>query len=201
MIETERGEKIRSKGRGKDTLFRVTVRNQIDQISIADNKANMIISINTIIITIIVTILGSNITFKGGPFLQMTQIMVPFTILLVACMISAVYAILAARPRILNKALSDGKGSILFFGNYKDMNLDDYLNRMEDVLNSNTSIYRNLVIDMYNYGQILSRKYKLLWLAYTFFLVGMVLCVVSYFIVMMITQPFSKLEETSFLLF
>ncbi len=51
MFGAGQAEKILSKGRGKDTLFRVTVRNQIDQISIADNKANMIISINTIIIT------------------------------------------------------------------------------------------------------------------------------------------------------
>ena len=105
-------------------------------------------------------------------------------------MISAVYAILAARPRIINKGV-DGKGSMLFFGNFKDMPLDDYMVKMGEILNSNTSIYRNLVIDMYNYGQILSMKYKLLWLAYTFFLVGMVLCVVSYLLVVMITTPFS----------
>jgi hypothetical protein len=108
-------------------------------------------------------------------------------------MISAVYAILAARPRIVNKGLSDGKGSMLFFGNYKDMNLDDYMEKMEDILNSNTAIYRHLVIDMYNYGQILSRKYKLLWLAYTFFLIGVVLCVLSYLTVMIITKPFADL--------
>ena len=115
-------------------------------------------------------------------------------------MISAVYAILAARPRIINKGPSDGKGSMLFFGNYKDMHLDDYLGRMEDILNSNTAIYRHLVIDMYNYGQILSRKYKLLWLAYTFFLAGMVLCVISYFIVRIFTTYLDS-QETSLLLF
>jgi hypothetical protein len=194
MIETEekRNPSI-SKGRGKDTLFRVTVRNQIDQISIADNKANMIISINTIIVTIVVTILGSGSVIQGTEsFIQLTQIIVPLTLLMVACLISAVYAILAARPRIINKGLSDGKGSMLFFGNYKDMPLDDYLNMMEDILGSNTTIYRNLVIDMYNYGQILSRKYKLLWLSYTFFLAGMVLCVISYFIVIMFTTPYAN---------
>lgn len=191
MFGTGTEEKITSKGRGKDTLFRVTVRNQIDQISIADNKANMIISINTIIITVVVTIMGSRLAVDGGPFIDLTQVVIPFTILLLACMISAVYAILAARPRIINKGLSDGKGSMLFFGNYKDMNVDEYLAKMEDILNSNTSIYQNLVIDMYNYGQILSKKYKLLWLAYTFFLVGVVLCVLSYFLVMIVTQPYA----------
>jgi len=190
MIESE--EKIRtfkSKGRGKDTLFKVTVRNQIDQISIADNKANMIISINTIIITIVVTVLGTGVSLKAGPFLEFTQIVVPLTILMVACMVSATYAILAARPRIVNKGV-DGKGSLLFFGNYKDMPLNEYVGKMEDVLDSNPSIYRNLIIDMYNYGQILSRKYKLLYYAYTSFLVGMVLCVVSYLVVMMIYSPY-----------
>ena len=198
MFGLDKGETITSKGRGKDTLFRVTVRNQIDQISIADNKANMIISINTIIITIVVTILGSGLSLKAAEFLNLNQIILPFSILLIACMISAVYAILAARPRIVNKGLSDGHGSMLFFGNYKDMLLDDYLNKMEDILNSNTSIYRNLVIDMYNYGQILSRKYKLLYLAYTFFLAGMVLCVISYLLLLLFTTL--NTEEVSLLL-
>ena len=194
MIETDQGvRQMGGKGRGKDTLFRVTVRNQIDQISIADNKANMIISINTIIVTIVVTILGSGTVISGSEsFLHLTQIIVPLTLLMVACLISAVYAILAARPRIINKGLSDGKGSMLFFGNYKDMPLDEYLNKMEDILSSNATIYKNLVIDMYNYGQILSRKYKLLWLSYTFFLAGMVLCVISYFLVIMITTPYAN---------
>jgi len=200
MFGADSGDKSLSKGsRGKDTLFRVTVRNQIDQISIADNKANMIISINTIIITVVVTIMGAGLNLKGGPLVQLSQIIIPFTILLMACMISAVYAILAARPRIVNKGPSDGKGSMLFFGNYKDMNLDDYLDKMEEILNSNAAIYRNLVIDMYNYGQILSRKYKLLWLAYTFFLVGVVLCVVSYFLVLVITQPFANEQDVGML--
>jgi hypothetical protein len=88
---------------------------------------------------------------------------------------------------------------MLFFGNYKDMPLDDYLDKMEVILNSNASIYRNLVIDMYNYGQILSRKYKLLWLAYTFFLVGVVLCVVSYFLVLVITQPLANEPDVGML--
>ena len=178
----------KSKGRGKDTLFKVTVRNQIDQISIADNKANMIISINTIIITIVVTVLGSGLALQAGPFLQMSQIAVPLTILMMACMISAIYAILAASPRIVNKGV-DGKGSMLFFGNYKDMPVEEYVEKMDDILDSNSIIYRHLVIDMYNYGQILSRKYRLLWLAYTAFLAGMILCVVSYFIVMLINLP------------
>ena len=189
MIETEqKPRKYKSKGRGKDTLFKVTVRNQIDQISIADNKANMIISINTIIITIVVTVLGTGVSLKAGPFLEFSQIVIPLTILMIACMVSATYAILAARPRIVNKGV-DGKGSLLFFGNYKDMALDEYLGKMDEILDSNPNIYRHLVIDMYNYGQILSRKYKLLYLAYTSFLVGMVLCVISYLMVMMTSPP------------
>ena len=192
-FDREEDQELKSnkyRGRGRDTLFRVTVRNQIDQISIADNKANMIISINTIIVSLVIAILGSGIGFQGEPFLRYTQIMLPLTTLMVACMISAVFAILSARPRIINSSLKDGKGSILFFGNFKDMDIDEYLEKMEKMLCSNGAIYRNLIIDMYSYGQILSRKYKLLWLAYTFFLVGMVLCVVTYLTVMIITKPY-----------
>ncbi len=44
-------------GRGKETLFRSTFRNQINHIAIADNKANMIININSIIISLIIAVL------------------------------------------------------------------------------------------------------------------------------------------------
>ncbi len=44
--------------RGRETLFRSTYQNQSNLIQMADNKANIIISINTMIISSIIAITG-----------------------------------------------------------------------------------------------------------------------------------------------
>jgi len=171
-----------AKGRGKDTLFRVTVRNQINMVGIADNKANMIITINTIIITLVVTILGSSITVNEIQFLD-PKLTTPFSVLLLFSLASAVFAVLAARPKIIKKEKRRDKMSMLFFGNFYRQPLEDYLEDVDRMLASNHDIYKNLTIDMYNNGQVLNKKYYQLAISYTILLIGLICTVLSYFIV------------------
>jgi len=168
----------RTGGRGRETLFRITIRNQIDQISIADNKANMIISINTIIISLVVAFMGAGFS---GPYFNGQQIAIPFTILLLSSTISAIFSILAARPRFRRGPPNYKANSMLFFGNFRHMPLSKYIVEMEELITSKEDIYRNLIIDLYNYGQILDRKYRMLSVSYTAFLIGIILTVISYF--------------------
>jgi hypothetical protein len=173
---------LKAGGRGKDTLLRITIRNQVDQIAIADNKANMIIGINTIIISLTVAGLGSGMSFAELSLLQFPHIIAPLTILMLTCTVSAVFSILAARPRFMKEkgVIDPETSSLLFFGNFKHLPLSVYIDEMYKVLKSNTLIYRNLIIDLYCNGQILSRKYRLLAFSYTSFLIGLVLCVIVY---------------------
>ncbi|MCU0371374.1 MAG: hypothetical protein MUC31_08160, partial [Bacteroidales bacterium] len=67
--------------RGVDTMFRITARNQINLNSIADNKSNILISVNAIIISIIITMLAGNIG-------NMSQDIVPIIVFLVICLIT-----------------------------------------------------------------------------------------------------------------
>ncbi|MDH3711487.1 MAG: DUF5706 domain-containing protein [Cyclobacteriaceae bacterium] len=181
---------LKAAGRGKDTLFRVTIRNQVNQIAIADNKANMIISINTIIISLIIAGLGSGMSFGELNILQFPQIIAPLTILMVSCTISAIFSILAAKPRLMTgKQVRDPKStSMLFFGNFKDLPLSEYIDEMLGILKSNVDTYRSLIIDQYYYGQILTRKYRLLSFSYTAFLVGLVVCVLTYLVLAWTTE-------------
>ena len=178
------GLELKSSGRSKDTLFRVTIRNQVDQIAIADNKANMIISINTIIISLIIAGLGSGMSFADINLLQFPQVIAPLTILMLTCTISAVFSILAAKPRMIRSKGSPDpeKNSMLFFENFKNLPLSEYIEEMLGILKSNVSTYRSLIIDQYYYGQILSRKYRLLSFSYAAFLVGLIACVATYLV-------------------
>jgi len=172
-------------GRGKETLFRVTFRNQINLISIADNKANMIISLNAILISLIIAVFGSGISIQGIPFMSKYILVVPFTILMISCLASAILAILAAKPHIIKtpEGINNPKLSLLFFGNFYKKTLDEYLRDMTSLLSSRETIYEHLMIDIYNQGKILNRKYKLLGISYSIFMVGISLCVLAYFII------------------
>ena len=169
-------------GRGKETLFRVTFRNQINHIAIADNKANMIININSIIISLIIAILGSGITLGGGiSFVSQPSLVVPLTFLMITSLVSAVFSILAARPKILRgPSKVDQKSSILFFGNIAQHDIDAYLGEMNDLLGSQTAIYETLTIEVFNQGKILTRKYFLLRISYTLFMIGLIGGVMSF---------------------
>ncbi len=179
LTKDKKKNKLATSGRGKDTLFRITIRNQIDQISIADNKANMIISINTIIISLVVAITGASFS---NPYLNSSQVTVPLMILLFASTVSAIFSILAARPRFRKGPPNYKTNSMLYFGNFRHIPLKDYIQEMEEIITSKQSVYRNLIIDLYNFGQILDKKYRMLSVSYTAFLVGIILCVGSYLI-------------------
>lgn len=185
----EESPKMRfAKGRGKDTLFRVTMQNQIDLVGIADNKANMIISINTILISLAIALLSSGFRFQDILALNNSQLVAPLSLLMIFCLVSAVFAILAARPKIIKKDKKNNNLSPLFFGNFYQQPLNDYLQEINEVLVSNELIYRNLTIDMYNNGQVLNKKYKHLHASYTLFMIGIIVCVVTYFVLFAVNR-------------
>ena len=57
-------------GRGIDTMYRTSFRNHITLSRIADGKANMMISINTIILSIVITIFRCRSRFLPGHVLR-----------------------------------------------------------------------------------------------------------------------------------
>ncbi len=169
-------------GRGKETLFRVTFRNQINHIAIADNKANMIININSIIISLIIAVLGSGFSVAGGvSFMNQPSLAIPITFLMLTCLLSAIFSILAARPKILSgKAVVDKKSSLLIFGNIAQHNMEEYIQEMNELLGKRDDIYENMTMEVFNQGKILTRKYLLLRISYTLFMIGLTGGVLSF---------------------
>lgn len=180
-------------GRGKETLFRVTFRNQINHIQIADNKANMIITINSLIITVLIGLSGYSSISTGNLFNQ-ANIIIPVTLIILTCLLSVVFAIQAARPKIIRNKKSPNmnsksRTSLLFFGTISNKSLDDYMNEMDDLINSRQSIYHTMVIDIYNQGKVLNRKYTLLSIAYQIFMYGFVFSVLTFLAIFLFSSP------------
>ena len=150
LIEKAKRASIRKKtgkefGRGIDTLYRTSYRNHINLSSIADGKANMMISINTIILSAIVTLMATGMSFSGVFSFAHFRYMVPIIILLVSVLISAIFAVLSARPSVTEHSISNEdilgrKKSVLFFGNFITMQKQEFIESL-DMLKRNQALF------------------------------------------------------------
>lgn len=167
-------------GRGRDTLFRVTVRHQTDLIQIADNKANMIITVNALIISSMIAAIGYGVA-AGRLMDYGAMLILPIALVLLVCLSSLVVAILAARPRLIRSTASPsavpGKASLFFFEEIARHSQADYVARIKGMMAHEEEIYENLAIDIYNQGRVLKRKYRLLVRAYQILMFGFIFTV------------------------
>ena len=61
------------------------------------------------------------------------------------------------------------------------------MEEMDDMLKSRDQIYNNMIIDIYNQGKVLKRKYHLLSIAYLIFMYGFVFSVLTFLLMFVIT--------------
>lgn len=179
--------KTKKAGRGKETLFRVSYQHQSKLIQIADYKANMNISICTMIISAIIAIIGYGVV--SGKIPDFNSIMIiPVAGIILSCLVSLIFAIQAARPKMLEireTQDTERKSSLLFFGVIAGYSQHDYLEKMKGLMESDNSIYEHMTIDMHNQGVILKRKYDLLLYSYQVLMYGFIISVVIFFILLM----------------
>jgi uncharacterized integral membrane protein len=172
--------------RGAQTFFRANYRNHINLSAIADNKANIMISVNAILISILITILTWRNMTEVNP-----KIIFPAVIFLITGLASLIFAILSARPKItnVNKGLEDLekiKQNIMFFGSFTSIALEKYEKAVEEVLNNEKLLYGNMSRDLYFLGKVLAKKYYYLTISYTIFMVGFITSVILFLIFLLI---------------
>jgi len=181
MENNPEDQKYSSNLGGPQTLFSVSGRNQLQLISIADNKANMITAICTALIFLIIGLLSSGFTHNGILIVDKLEYALPLGILLTFCSISTICAILALKPKIVRPE-KEGR-SLLFFHNYYRMSLAEYKAKMHEMMKSPEEVYDHLLTDMYHNGLVLERKYALLGFSYTLFLMAIICSFIAYVII------------------
>ena len=175
-----------NKGKNADraTLYRVTMQNQLRTIGIADQKGNIIIGINTILISIVIAILGMESSMEKLNFIGALNLNIPLLIMVGFGSVSGTIALFAVRP--ISRPWRMSHGSKLFFRDYKGISLEEFQRDMEEILRKPENIYRSLNTDIYLFGQAIQRKYQLLRLSYYLFLAGLLLSVCSFFLLKLI---------------
>lgn len=166
--------------RGVETMFRVTSTNHLELSSLADNKANIMISVNSIIISIVVTVLIRKLE-------EFPNYLIPTIMLVSTCLTAMVFAILATRPkvtsgRVTKDDIQNRKGNLLYFGNFHEMSLPEYKEGMHAMMEDGSYLYDSMITDIYFLGRVLSQKYQLLRKSYNIFMFGFVISVISFLI-------------------
>jgi predicted metal-dependent HD superfamily phosphohydrolase len=165
-------------GRGVETMYRTTYNTHNNLSSLADQKANLMLSINTIMVSITVSVLVPQL--KNSP-----QLIPPTIVLLCVCMTSIIFAALSTRPKITEGAVTlediqEKKSNLLFFGNFHNMPLEDFQWGMNEMIKDPDFQYSSMTRDLYFLGKVLAKKYRYLTYCYNFFMFGMIVSVVLF---------------------
>jgi len=172
--------KVELPERGIETMFRVALRNHITLSDIADTKANILLSVNAIIISLILSNLLSKLDNPSNNYLIWpTVIFALFTV------ISIVLSVLATRPNVTSgkftkEDVANKKVNLLFFGNFHKMKLDEFEWAMQEMMQDRDYLYGSLTKDLYFLGLVLNRKYSLLRTTYTVFMLGIIISVIAF---------------------
>jgi hypothetical protein len=180
--------------RGIETMFRTSYRTHIDMSSLADNKANIMVTVNSLVLS--VTLASISTKIDANPWL-----LLPTALLLLTALVSLYYAIQAARPRVTNRPLSledvrQNRSNILFFGNFVHLREDEYLAGMTEILQDSDRLYINMLRDIYSLGGVLQQKFGLLRKSYNWFMYGVAAAVISFIIVLAAVVAFGPRPAT-----
>lgn len=159
-------------------MFKTALRNHLDLSNLADNKANIMLSINALIITIAMPMVVSYI--QAQPYL-----LYPAITLLSTCLCSMVFATLATRPIRMSgytelEKIKEGRSNLFFFGNFFKMSYEEYQTGMQHVIAQDDHLEESVMRDLYYLGRSLGVKYSQLRVCYNIFMSGVIITVVVF---------------------
>jgi predicted metal-dependent HD superfamily phosphohydrolase len=171
-------EKSEIPEKGIETMFRTALKNHMELSAIADNKANMMLSVSALVLSIVISSLASKLD-------KHSELIVPTIFIVLVCLVTIVLATLSTRPKITGGKFStedvkNRKANLLFFGNFHKMKVDDYEWGMKELMKDKDYLYGALIRDLHSLGIVLARKYQFLRLCYLIFMYGMIIAVIAF---------------------
>ena len=180
LLNKKKLEKLESPERGIETMFRVTLNNHTKLSQIADSKANILLSVNAIIISVALSTLIPKLDAPNN-----SHLIVPTFIMIISSIACIILAIMSTRPKVSSgtftrKEIEEKKVNLLFFGNFYKMPMEEYIWAMKEMMKDRQYLYDTMIKDLYYLGVVLNRKYTLLRLTYTVFTIGIIASVVAF---------------------
>jgi hypothetical protein len=153
-------------------LVRTTQQINMMLSQMADAKASILMGATFLVFTIAVG------QARGGDLPWSLGVLALFAF------VSAMCAVLAVLPSVSGPdqpANSNGNPNILFFGHFTHMDEAEWTDRVLDDLRADETVFRAMLHDIYQNGQVLQRKkYKYLAYAYKSFMIGLTLTAITF---------------------
>ena len=175
------------KARGIQTMLRVFNDNHVEFSNMSDNKANILISVNAIIISIILTVMLRRL--EVDPHLT-----IPTLLFLLTSLATIILAILSTRPKVstgpfTREDIMAHKVNLMYFGNFHKSTLEDFEYGVREMMTDPEYMYGSMIKDVYYLGGVLARKFKLVNIAYTVFMFGLIISIVGYVLAILLAKP------------
>ncbi|WP_310993043.1 Pycsar system effector family protein [Aequorivita marina] len=164
--------------RGIQTFYRTALRNHMKLSDIADTKANIMLSVNAIIISLVLSNLISKLDNNN-------YLIVPTAIFILFSAITMILAVIATRPNVTRgeftkEDVANKSVNLTFFGNFHKMELEQFEWAIDELLKDRDYVYKSLTKDLYFLGKVLDRKYRILRLTYTIFVAGTIISLLAF---------------------
>lgn len=162
--------------RGIETWFRLASKNLYARLQIVDTKANILITANAIIISMVLGTLYTRL--DDDPHLI-------FAVggLVITNVLSISFAILATIPKSWEKKsgiVDLDSVDLMTFEDFSDMKLADYSESVMRTMSDGKTLYPSIIKDIYELGVKLSKKYRLIRISYLIFLYGIIISIILF---------------------
>lgn len=163
--------------KGFETIYKLSSTNHMRLNAIADRKANIMLTLNGIIISITISIVATDPDNN-------VRLIVPTSILILVCLATIVFATLSTRPKITKGTITkedieNKKANLLFFGNFSRMDFKDFDWGIRKMIRDQEYLHNSMIEDFYNLGKVLDAKFKYLRICYNVFMYGIMAAVAS----------------------
>lgn len=176
----EKDTPVVESGKGRirtDALLREKATNYIRLIGDADRKARIILVVNTIFLTICITLLNYSVRLDSN-------IWISVLILLLSNLICLFYSIKSVKPEFRQEKTAQCRENILHYNKCRELTLEEYKTAIRKTMEDREKKMDSLIGDLYFYGNLLHIKYRLLGIAYQVFTWGVFLSILSYLLIL-----------------
>lgn len=158
-----------------DHMIRQTRMHHVQLSSMADVKANMMLTLSALVTTFLL----NNVK---DPFLRWPALVMIFFCLLT--ILASAYAVMPKVNFTRRPNLENPNCNILFFGNFMNLDYDEFRDMMETVMADPGKVYEAQIREVYELGVFLGyKKYRYVRLAYLFFITGFLISGVTLIVV------------------
>ncbi len=162
--------KIHHAGAHLDQLVRQTRNHHVQLSSMADLKANILMTMASVVITL-------SARYVTDPDLKWAAM-----VLITFCLVTLVLAVYTVMPKVRVPIkqgkppdVNDPEFNLLFFGNFVRLDYRQFENAMEEAMNDPSKSYELQIREIYTLGKFLAdKKYRFIRLAYMSFIVGLI---------------------------